>query len=73
MNREKEIIETANKFYKGDEISLFVVAAKWADNTLTDKALKWFDEHIIWANDYGVIFDFYTAKELINSFKESLK
>lgn len=45
MTRREEIIDTANKFYKGDEVSTFVVAAQWADRTMIDKAVKWLEEN----------------------------
>lgn len=40
MTRREEIIDIANKFYKNDEVSTFVVAAQWADRTMIDKAVK---------------------------------
>ena len=37
MTRREEIEKVANEFYKGDEVSTFVVAAQWADKTMIDK------------------------------------
>ena len=42
MTRREEIEKTANEFYKGDEVSTFVVAAQWADKTMIEKAWDWF-------------------------------
>ena len=41
MTRREEIEKAANEFYKGDEVSTFVVAAQWADKTMIDKACDW--------------------------------
>ena len=43
MTRREEIEKAAkkNEFYKGDEVSTFVVAAQWADKTMIDKACEW--------------------------------
>lgn len=41
MTRKEEIEKTAHEFYKGDEVSTFVVAAQWADKTMIEKACKW--------------------------------
>ena len=46
MTRREEIEKAANEFYKGDEVSTFVVAAQWADRTMIDKACEWITEHI---------------------------
>lgn len=40
MTRREEIEKAANEFYKGDEVSTFVVAAQWADKTMIDKACE---------------------------------
>ena len=40
MTRRGEIEKVANEFYKGDEVSTFVVAAQWADKTMIEKACK---------------------------------
>ena len=45
MSRREEIVNTANKYYKGDEVSTFVVAAQWADNTMIEKAVKWLKDN----------------------------
>lgn len=45
MSRQEEIVNTANKYYKGDEVYTFVVAAQWADNTMIDKAVKWLKDN----------------------------
>ena len=45
MTRREEIEKTANEFYKGDEVSTFVVAAQWADKTMIDKACEWLKKH----------------------------
>jgi hypothetical protein len=37
MTRREEIEKAANEFYKGDEVSTFVVAAQWADKTMTER------------------------------------
>jgi hypothetical protein len=50
MTRREEIIDIANKFYKNDEVSTFVVAAQWADRTMIDKAVKWL---VRYASDYA--------------------
>ena len=41
MTRREEIEKTANEFYKGDEVSTFVVAAQWADKTMIEKVEQW--------------------------------
>lgn len=41
MTRREEIEKAANEFYKGDEVSTFVVAAQWADKTMIEKACDW--------------------------------
>ena len=41
MTRREEIEKAANEFYKGDEVSTFVVAAQWADKTMIEKCLYW--------------------------------
>lgn len=41
MTRREEIEKAANEFYKGDEVSTFVVAAQWADKTMIEKAKAW--------------------------------
>lgn len=46
MKRREEIERAANEFYKGDEVSTFVVAAQWADRTMLDKAVEWITEHL---------------------------
>ena len=46
MKRREEIEKAANEFYKGDEVSTFVVAAQWADKTMIEKAYEWITEHI---------------------------
>lgn len=45
MTRREEIIKAAHEFYKGDEVSTFVVAAQWADRTMIEKARQWFNLH----------------------------
>ncbi len=45
MKRREEIEKAANEFYKGDEVSTFVVAAQWADRTMIDKACEWLKKH----------------------------
>lgn len=50
MTRREEIIDIANKFYKNDEVSTFVVAAQWADRTMIDKAVRWL---VKYASDYA--------------------
>ena len=37
MTRREEIEKAANEFYKGDEVSTFVVAAQWADKTMIER------------------------------------
>lgn len=46
MTRREEIEQAANEFYKGDDVSTFVVAAQWADKTMIEKACEWITEHI---------------------------
>ena len=46
MTRREEIEKAAREFYKGDEVSTFVVAAQWADRTMIEKACQWITEHI---------------------------
>lgn len=41
MKRKEEIENAAQKFYKGDEVSTFVVAAQWADKTMFNKVCDW--------------------------------
>lgn len=45
MTRREEIVKAAHEFYKGDEVSTFVVAAQWADRTMIDKACDWLKKH----------------------------
>ena len=51
MTRQEEIEKVANEFYKGDEISTFVVAAQWADKTMIDKACQWMKKQVY--QEYG--------------------
>ena len=37
MTRKEEIEKAATEFYKGDEVSTFVVAAQWADKTMIER------------------------------------
>lgn len=37
MTRKEQIEKVANEFYKGDEVSTFVVAAQWADKTIVER------------------------------------
>ena len=46
MTRREEIEKVANEFYKGDEVSTFVVAAQWADRTMIEKATQWLFENV---------------------------
>jgi hypothetical protein len=46
MTRREEIEKVANEFYKGDEVSTFVVAAQWADKTMIEKATQWLFENV---------------------------
>jgi hypothetical protein len=41
MTRREEIEKAATEFYKGNEVSTFVVAAQWADRTMLDKVCDW--------------------------------
>lgn len=41
MTRREEIVKVAHEFYKGDEVSTFVVAAQWADKTMIEKACEY--------------------------------
>lgn len=41
MTRKEEIEKVAHEFYKGDEVSTFVIAAQWADKTLIKKACEY--------------------------------
>ena len=41
MTRREEIVKAAHEFYKGDEVSTFVVAAQWADRTMIEKAYEY--------------------------------
>ena len=47
MTRREEIEKAANEFYKGDEVSTFVVAAQWADKTMIDKACQWLMKYFV--------------------------
>lgn len=74
MTRREEIIDIANKFYKNDEVSTFVVAAQWADRTMIDKAVKWL---VRYASDYA--FSIYDEDDacsvddrLIEDFKRAM-
>ena len=44
MTRREEIEKTAKEFYKGDEVSTFVVAAQWAEKTMIEKIRIWITE-----------------------------
>ena len=46
MTRREEIEKAANEFYKGDEVSTFVVAAQWADKTMIEKACRCYCDDI---------------------------
>lgn len=74
MTRREEIIDIANKFYKNDEVSTFVVADQWADRTMIDKAVKWLARY---ASDYA--FSIYDEDDacsvddrLIEDFKRAM-
>ena len=74
MTRREEIVKAAHEFYKGDEVSTFVVAAQWADKTMIEKACAWLEQyqesyemHDAWNGDYvsfkSFIIDFRKAME----------
>lgn len=66
MTRREEIEKAANEFYKGDEVSTFVVAAQWADRTMIDKAIQWLFENVY---DYLNPED----QEKVESFRKAMK
>ncbi len=51
MTRREEIVKVAHEFYKGDEVSTFVVAAQWADRTMIEKVCDWMKEQVY--QEYG--------------------
>ena len=46
MTRREEIVKAANEFYKGDEVSTFVVAAQWADRAMIAKVREYLRCHM---------------------------
>ena len=73
MKRREEIEKAANEFYKGDEVSTFVVAAQWADKTMIEKACEWLklnaEDYVVTCYDKGeldsegLLMDFRKAME----------
>lgn len=67
MARREEIEKAANEFYKGDEVSTFVVAAQWADKTMIEKACEWIQKEVLEDYPYviwpDVVEDFRKAME----------
>ena len=62
MTRREEIEKAANEFYKGDEVSTFVVAAQWADKTMIEKACSILED----------MTEGRLGKRFINEFKNKL-
>ena len=44
MTRQEEIVKAAHEFYKGDEVSTFIVVAQWADKTMIEKLCEWLED-----------------------------
>lgn len=83
MTRREEIEKAANEFYKGDEVSTFVVAAQWADKTLIQRLENWLNDNFRTTYEidcYGCITDktdvttsFDTMEELMESFNQAIE
>lgn len=84
MKREEQIIETAKEYYNpknGSPYSLqmrtgFITGAKWADETMKDKMVKWletinFEKDYIDRADYGGCF--FKEEYFINDFIKAME
>lgn len=70
MARREEIEKAANEFYKGDEVSTFVVAAQWADKTMIEKACKCYCDDICDKGRCGMCFHKYDGRgQVKNTFQ----
>ena len=69
MSRQEEIVNTANKYYKGDEVSTFVVVAQWADNTMIEKAVKYLEVNFPDIENVGIGY----KESFINNFRKAMK
>ena len=73
MTRREEIVKAAHEFYKGDEVSTFVVAAQWADKTMIEKAYEWLQQnakdYVVTCYDKGELND----EDLLNDFKQAME
>ena len=64
MTRREEIVKAANEFYKGDEVSTFVVAAQWADKTMIEKACE---QLMLYGCEYA------TEEVMVEHFKKAME
>lgn len=77
MVREEQIIETAKEYYNpknGSPFSLqmrvgFITGAKWADETMIEKACEWLDNN---AEDFAIDGGL-SIECLIHSFKKAME
>ena len=68
MTREEQIIKAADEYYLGQnfndiKIFHFVNGAKWADETMIDKACNWLLKGGYFVNNTETINDFKRAME----------
>lgn len=78
MTREEEIKQAAYSRYAivsspvvfKAQCNCFIEGAKWADNTMIEKACEWLKEYggVYWMDDYDLPTD-----ELVNDFKKAMK
>lgn len=87
MTREEEIHKAAEEFAFSDKtdtsdfhcaINDFYYGAKWADETIIEKACEWLKEELMDNRDnfgYPVVstFDTITLNEFIEEFKKAIK
>lgn len=83
MTRREEIEKAANEFYKGDEVSTFVVAAQWADRTMIQRLENWLKDNFrtswvldcygCFTNETEVTTSFDTMEELMESFHKAME
>ena len=73
MTRKEEIEKVANEFYKGDEVSTFVVAAQWADKTMIEKACKWILHNMPKYVKASQLDVFINNEDMANDFKRAME
>lgn len=73
MTRREEIEKVANEFYKGDEVSTFVVAAQWADKTMIERICEWVENHIFDFPWYDNEQSDFSSKDIANALRKAME